>query len=1100
MKKSALIIFSLFFFLNAHSTHIIGGEMTYEYLGSGTAPNSKRYKIQLILFRGPTGAALIDRYVVAVYNNDNNSKIPGSADNSNWWAVHDFTTPLPVPIEIDPCISMAPTLNYTYKTYSFEIELPQNTRGYTVAFQTYSRQNSQSVSNDMGANYYTIIPGSNSLSALDPDSSPKFGLPVNVICNNAPFELDFSAVDADGDSLVYMLCDALDGGAATLADYRNTGAPPYNSVAYVAPYSGTRPLGSQAFINNRTGVISGTAPGPGKYVVCVCIDVFRNGVLIGKHRKDLIVEVSGCVATNAIPDPGYTTCDGFNIQFNHNSTNAMNVFWDFGDETSLDDTSNVDNPVYVYQDTGIYKVKFIINKGDACSDSAEIIMGVYPGFFPGYEAAQPFCTGVPVQFTDTTFTQYGFVDSWEWDFGDPSSTNNNSQAQNPQHTYGNPGTYNIQLIVTNSKGCIDTVQKQITILPSPILNVLSADTSYCGLDTLQLSATGTGNFTWFPNNRISGRNTATPLVSPNIPTTYIAELEKDGCISRDSVRLTPLFDLSNAIDAAPPQICQLDTTILTGTSNKAGVRWQWSPDATLATPTQKNTRAYPMTNTTYTLTTYWGNNCSVSTTLQIPVTPLANPNAGIDTAYCIGGPGVTLQASGGDTYRWTPAAGLSDAHISNPVASPANSRDYVVHVGVNGCTRTLTDTVHVIARAKPELQLIEDTLICIIDTVLISPSGNGQFQWSPDYMISSTTAANPYFSPDVPTQYFVTLTDIYGCFKEDSVFIDVRPDVTVDAGLDTTICLGDQITIPTTGDAISHEWSPSDGLNDITLKNPIATPTQTTRYIVRANIGKCEKQSDILIRVVPYPDARATGDTTICIGENTRIAASGGANYTWTPDTYLSNSNTATPTVIQPAQTIRYIVTVTDTLGCPKPVTDTVLVTVKPLPDVQINFSDTAIVNGQTIVIRATGASTYQWSPPAGLSATNVPSPVASPTTDMVYTVVGTSAFGCKSSDSVSINLYNVYPGMFVPSAFTPNGDGLNDVIRPIMLGMRELKYFRVYNRYGQLVFETKQQGHGWNGLFEGKAQEQGAYVWVAEGVTYQGNVRQQKGTVILIR
>lgn len=1100
MKKLLLIVLSVFFYLSADATHIIGGEMTYEYLGEGVAPNSKRYRIRLILFRGPTGAALINQYVVGVYNNDNNAKVIGTADNQNWFAVNDFVTPLPVPINIDPCISLAPTLNYTYKTYSFEIELPNNNNGYTVAFQTFSRQNSNSITNDTGANYYTVIPGTNQLSAAQNDNSPRFGLPISVICNNAPFTLDFSATDADGDSLVYYFCNALNGGPADQADFRNTQAPPYNSVSYITPYSGTQPLGSQATINSSTGIISGTAPGPGKYVICVCVDVYRNGVRIGTHRKDLIVEVSGCIATNAVPDPGYTTCDGFNIQFDHNSSGANSVFWDFGDGTTLDDTSRLDNPVYVYTDTGRYTVKFIINRGESCSDSSEIVMGVYPGFFPGYEAAAPYCTGVPVQFSDTTFTQYGVVDSWRWNFGDNSSPNNTSDQKNPQHIYNTPGTYNVQLIVTNSKGCVDTVRKSIQILPSPVLTMVSADTAYCGLDTLQLTATGTGNFSWSPLTRISGANTATPRVSPNTPTTYIVSLEQQGCISRDSVRLTPLFDLSNSITATPAEICQFDTLTLRGSSNKTNVRWLWGPASTLQSPNTVQTRAYPLSNTQYSLTTFWGDHCSVTETIDIPVTPLAQTQAGIDTAYCISGPGVTLQASGGDTYRWTPTTGLSNANISNPVASPPVTSTYVVQVGVQGCARTVPDTIVVIARPKPNLELIEDTLICIIDTVQINPVGTGSYSWSPNYMIHSLTSPNPLFSPDVPTRYYVRMTDIYGCFREDSVFIDVRPDVTVDAGADTTICLGDTFTIPTTGDAISHEWTPPDGLNDVTLRNPVANPATTTRYVVRANIGKCEKQSDILVKVVPYPAARAIGDTILCIGKNTALQASGGSLYEWTPSTFLSNPMVANPQVIQPQQTTRYIVTVRDTLGCPKGVSDTVTVRVEPLPNVRINMQDTSIVRGQPLRIPASGAATYLWTPSIWLSSPTVSAPTALPQDDIVYTVTGTSAFGCQARDSIEITLYDVYPGMFVPTAFTPNGDGLNDVIRPILLGMKELKHFRIYNRYGQLVFETSQQGKGWDGIFEGKPQDTGTFVWMAEGVTYSGQIRQQKGTVILIR
>ncbi|RYY42549.1 MAG: hypothetical protein EOO06_21005, partial [Chitinophagaceae bacterium] len=321
MKKILLLLFSCVFFIQANATHIIGGEMRYEYVGPGTAPNSKQYRIRLLLLRGPTGATFINQYIVGVFNNDNNTKVVGAADNGNWAAVQDFITPIPVPINVSPCIQFPPSLSYTYKTYSFLIELPDNNRGYTVAFQTYSRQTSDNVNIDQGANYLCVIPGLSNLPVPQTDNSPQFKLPVSVICANSGFTLDFSATDADPtDSLVYSFCNAFDGGQATLADFRDPAPPPYQSVNYTAPYNALNPLGFLATINPLTGLISGTAPNAGRYVVCVCITVYRGGRAFATHRKDLIVEVSGCIPTQANAIPSFTTCDGFNIQFDHSST------------------------------------------------------------------------------------------------------------------------------------------------------------------------------------------------------------------------------------------------------------------------------------------------------------------------------------------------------------------------------------------------------------------------------------------------------------------------------------------------------------------------------------------------------------------------------------------------------------------------------------------------------------------------------------------------------------------------------------------------------------------------------------------------------------
>ena len=1106
MKKFLLAIILVALALPLTAAHIIGGELRYEYIGPGAAPNTKRFKIILLLFKGDASggsvAPLAPSYVVGIFNNDNGAKVPGASTFSDWVITQDVPPGiLPVPIQVSSCIDNPPTLAYTYARYSFEVELPDNNNGYTLAYQTCCRQTGMQNVNPTGANYTCVIPGTSQLgSAAAFDNSPQYQMPVSVICQNSPFTLDFSATDIDGDSLVYTFCNAYDGGAAVDAGFEDPAPPPYNSVGYIAPYSGTVPLGIQANINSATGLISGTSPAAGNYVLAVCVRAYRDGRLLTTHRKDLMVKISPCNPIRAVPDPGYITCDGFNIQFDHNSSGANTVFWDFGVDTSSLDTSTLDNPVYVYGDTGIYNVKFVINRGESCADSSIIQMGIYPGFFPGFESQAPYCAGIPVQFNDTSLTRYGVIDSWTWDFGDSGTTNDTSSISNPRYIYPAAGNYTVKLTVTNSKGCEKTVERNITVLASPTLNLLSPDTTYCGLDSIVLRASGSGNYSWTPNINIINRNTATPTVFPASPTTYTVTLEQAGCRRTDTVRVVPVFDFENFIAASPATICQEDTLILTGTANRNNVTWRWAPTGSVASPSSRITRAFPMATTNYSLISTWGRNCISQKQVTIPVTPLAVPFAGPDTAYCLGGAGVGLQASGGTSYQWSPTTGLSNAGIANPVATPVVTTNYVVSVGVDGCSKRKMDTVRVLPRQKPQLQLTNDTLICIIDTLRLNAAGAGTIRWTPDYNINSLTSHTPLVSPDTPTKYFVRLTDIFRCFKDDSVFVDVRPDVTVDAGPDTTICKGDTMHLATTGDAVSYSWTPFRAISDTTAKNPVVRPDTTTTYVVRANIGKCEKQSRVTIRVVPYPVAVAGPDTTLCSGFSTRLQASGGSSYSWWPETYLSNPTVANPMVVNPAQTRLYTVTVTDTLGCPKPVKDSILVTVIPPLNVRIPYNDTALVDGQSIVLAVSGAISYQWSPNQWLSSSTIPNPTAKPRDNIVYHVVGSDENGCMARDSISITLYDIPYGMHVPTAFTPNGDGNNDIARPILLGMKSLSYFNIFNRFGQLVFSTTEQGKGWDGIYKGKPQDPATFVWMAEGVSFKGEKITRKGYVVLIR
>lgn len=1113
MKKLYSLFISITISVTCFASHIAGGEMIYVYLGPGATPGTSSYRVTLKLFRDELGggAAMPATVWIGIFQNGSGAQYPGANQPFNV-AITNGPNGTPVPVDPPPpCMTNPPFISYNVGYYDLLVDLPDNLVGYTVSYQTCCRatplinvNSPQAPAQGEGSTYSCNIPGRNQLGTAH-NSSPQFATQLNRVCHDAPFTLNFSATDPDGDSLVFSFCDAFDRGASINAGNVNPNAPPYIPVTYINGFSGTSPLGNLATVNSQTGIISGIAPSAvGRYVVCVCISEYRNGVLISNHRKDFMLNVSDCVVTTANPNPSFTTCDGFNVNFFHNSVGAANVFWDFGDGATLADTSWLNTPSYTYPDTGVYTVMFIINRGQQCTDTAYRTIRVYPGFLPGFLTSPALCVNTPIQFTDTTYSRYGAVDSWRWDFGDLTTLADTSHLKNPLYTYPAAGTYNVELQVTNDKGCSKTYNKTITITDNPLVDIFPSDTSYCGLDSLQLTGVGSGNFIWTPNINIIGANTATPIVFPTVQTKYFATLtDAFGCSSKDSITVTPKNDLTNSITVNPPNICAEDTLQLSGTSNYlSNVSWQWSPAATVEFPTQQNTRAFPLVNTTYTLVTYWGKHCVATATKPVTVKPLAIPNAGPDQTICGGQQTATLNASGGNTYTWSPPTGLSNTNTANPVASPTVTTTYAVAVGVTGCAKTRTDSITVFVSAPPPITLLNDTLICNIDTLQLTTAGTGNFLWSPNYMISSITAQSPLVSPDVPTMYYVRLTDPFGCFNTDSVFVDVKDHVTLFAGNDTTICQTDGFRLTTVSDALHYKWTPNTYLDNDTAKRPFTIPLTTITYRVVANIGKCQSQDDVTITAVPYPAPNAGPDQAICPewGSNVQLNASGGSSFLWTPSTFLNNRNLPNPVAIRPTASIRYIVAVTDTLGCPKPVRDTVWVIVHPRVIANAGPADTIVVLGQPLLLHATGGTSYLWSPATWLNSDTIQSPLAFPQGNIRYTVTATSVNGCNASDFIDVTVYRIDPDMYVPNVFTPNGDGKNDIFRPILIGMKELLYFRVYNRFGQMVYSTTEIGKGWDGVYLGKGQDPATYVWYAEAVTYKGDVRFKKGSVVLVR
>jgi len=231
-----------------------------------------------------------------------------------------------------------------------------------------------------------------------------------------------------------------------------------------------------------------------------------------------------------------------------------------------------------------------------------------------------------------------------------------------------------------------------------------------------------------------------------------------------------------------------------------------------------------------------------------------------------------------------------------------------------------------------------------------------------------------------------------------------------------------------------------------------------------------------------------------------QLLATGGTFYQWSPATFLSATNIPNPTVINPTTTMQYIVAVKATTGCPKPAFDTVIVSVDPLIYANAGPQDTTAVLGEPMLLTGSGGVTYLWTPSTWLNNPTIANPIALLEKDITYNLQVTSVAGCQKSDTIHIKLYKVPPSFYVPSAFSPNNDNNNDILKPILLGMRTLNYFKVYDRWGKLIFSTSTKGQGWDGTLQGNPQDPGTYVWMAAGETYTNELIVRKGYVVLVR
>jgi PKD repeat protein len=297
------------------------------------------------------------------------------------------------------------------------------------------------------------------------------------------------------------------------------------------------------------------------------------------------------------------------------------------------------------------------------------------------------------------------------------------------------------------------------------------------------------------------------------------------------------------------------------------------------------------------------------------------------------------------------------------------------------------------------------TNVCLGNsTAFTDLTANAPTSWSWNFGDGSGTSTqqNPSYTYANAGNYTVTLI-AQNASGYDTIpkVVTVFPSPNVDAGFDTTICMGSSASLSATG-ASSYSWSPSTGLSNPTIPNPTASPTTTTTYTVTgSDINGCVANDMVFITVNPLPNVNAGVDQTICMGTSTGLSASGGLMYNWTPSSGLSNSTIANP-MASPTSTTTYTVTGTDANGCVA--NDMVKITVNPLPSVNA-FGNTAICYGASAQLEATGGNFYSWTPAATLSDPNIANPIANPTSTTNYTVTGTDVNGCSANVNITVTV-----------------------------------------------------------------------------------------------
>ncbi len=531
--------------------------------------------------------------------------------------------------------------------------------------------------------------------------------------------------------------------------------------------------------------------------------------------------------------------------------------------------------------------------------------------------------------------------------------------------------------------------------------------------------------------------------------------------------------------------------------------YQWNPDPTLNNTAIRNPIATPVnSNTTYTCTATEGT-CQARDSVFIKLKDVEFISK-LDVNCSRASTG-NIKVAGG--WEWNQPVEFSiDGFVWQ-----ADSNFYNLPVGVY--TVRIRDafcndsTIVSINQAFPDLIINNigiNGVTCTgggADGVLnvTASGGSNPILYSVDGI--NFQASNLFTLP--AGNYTVSIKDNNGCTNSQNASITLDNIITLDASKDTTICEGTSYLIPASSNAAVIAWSPSASLDNSAIPTPTASPVVTTLYKVIATTGICSRMDSIKITVNPAPVANAGEDISVCFGNTYQLNGSGGTGYQWFPSTYFTtNSNIASPSV-KAKKDITYFLSVTNAFGCNSITPDAVDVKIIPVVKIFAGNDTVAAIN-QPIQLKVVetsmaGVTQYAWSPGSFLNNAGIANPVAILPYDLHYIVTGTTPEGCEGSDDILIKVY-IGPEIYVPSGFTPNNDGLNDLLKATAVGIKEFRYFRVYNRWGQIVFSTRNPSTGWDGKINGIEQPTSTFVWMAEAVDYKGNLLSRKGVTTIVR
>ena len=794
----------------------------------------------------------------------------------------------------------------------------------------------------------------------------------------------------------------------------------------------------------------------------------------------------------------FTSCKSFDFKgLAYTNKNAIQTWnWNFGDGA----TAITQNTSHTYASSGNFTVKLMVTDINGCIDSVSSTIFTN-GFIVDFTQVQDVCNPQQILYkiSDSTLTNPS------WTFGDGNGINNRNSVL---HNYTDTGLYLVRLIVQKN-GCIDSVKKRISIGYVPANIILTPDTTLCFGKALQLKTQfdSSLNFCWSPAGFLNNTAFAQPTTTTPSNITYIlfaaantGNLITNGNFNTGNTGFTTDYVQSST----NPAIAAAGNYLVANTSINAAPLAADCKDHTSATGNMLLVKSNNIANTAI-----WKQiiNIEPNTNYEFStwiLSFLPAGNAKLQLSINVNPVGDTIKAPAANclwvkySCVWN-SGNTSSAAVSIINKNGGGSNDYFALDDISFFKHFIQKDTIKISIEKAIVKASNDTTVCEGSRVQLLATGAATYAWAPVTALNNANIGNPFTTVLDTTQYIVNGTTSNGCIAVDTVNIYTKPSPTITKSTDTTICKNSTVQLFANG-AASYQWIPAATLNNASIFNPVASPLVSTSYKVTANgVNGCTKIDSVKITIKPAAVFTISPDDSTCFNSPVQLLATGGNQYDWSPSSLVSDASIANPFASNNSSAT-YTVIIKEN-ACNTIDTLSTSITVLPLPVInasKANDVDCASINAQLL---ATGAGQYLWQPAATLNSNSIVNPLATPTSTTLYTVTGTDPVTkCAATDTVTVFVNKSGEAKyFIPAAFTPNGDRINDCWKISILGKVTMFELFIYNRFGELVFYTIDANTCWDGTFKGKAQNAGNFVYTFKAKNLcREDAR--KGNLLLIR